>query len=300
MINETDTKLIIPAVWTLSNLLFGSPNARYLSVANGIVSILCDLLLVMKAHPNATTDFHLLRAVIWAFLNLTGPTPTYLTIRNAKTILQIVLSTIQGNYPVEIISDSCWIIINLAENFTAIIQSMIDFNTVPILVEILHKFRGNRLMVASVLRVFGCIAMGSNRQTEALLNDKVLPIFGFLLKFPGSETILHDLCWILSNIATGPVTHKETLLQTNMLPKIIELSRTENLALKKQVISIIRKLAWTETDNTDSTKESFPQPGLDIRVDILILKALNRFSTQGRNKKYIEICIDALVLNDII
>jgi hypothetical protein len=145
----------------------------------------------------------------------------------------------------------------------------------------------NLLMVASVLRVFGCVAMGSNRQTEALLNDKVLPIFGFLLKFPGSETILHDLRWILSNIATGPVAHKATLLQTNMLPKIIELSRTENLALKKQVISIIRKLAWKETDNTDSTKESFPLSGLDIRVDILILKALNRFSTQGGNKKFI-------------
>jgi hypothetical protein len=176
MINENDNKLVIPALWTLSNLLFGSPDARYLSVANGILPILSDLLLIMNAHPKRKTDFHLLRAVVLAFLNLTGPALTYLTMRDAKTILQIVLSTIQGNYPVEIISDGCWIIINLAGNFPAIIQSMIDFRTVPIPVELLHKFRGNRVLVASVLRVFGCIAMGTHRQTEALLNDKVLPI----------------------------------------------------------------------------------------------------------------------------
>lgn len=217
-------------VMIFGNIAGESSELRDLVLSSGMLKTLLRLV------SSSSASLNMLRNGSWTLSMLcfgNDPVPDI-----SKVSLCIpVLAALVKRDDFEVISDSCW---GLSYSMTGCkmhIQTVIDSGVCPRLVELL-SCRTSDKVIAGALSAVGKLVLGSDEQTQVVINcDTFLSALRDLLSHE-KEQIVKNACWTISNIAAGNGDHIQSLINANVYPTILNLLDTSN-------IEVQREAAWT-------------------------------------------------------
>lgn len=223
-----DANVCEQAVWGLGNIIGDGEKLRDFCIETGVVTPL--LALVKPTIPIST-----LRNVAWVILNLCRHKNPPLAVAIIKQILPVLCDLIR-NKDVQVLEDTAWALSHLSNIGSKTTQLVIDSGIVRHLVPLLSHAE-DKLKVA--LRAVGNIVLGTNDQTQVVLDCKALNHFPALLKNPKMK-IRQEALLILSNIHAGTESQIQAVIDAGLLPKIIEsLSSNEFLVQREAVWAVV-------------------------------------------------------------
>lgn len=187
MANSTD-EVREQCVWALGNVAGDSPKCRnYVLECGGLQA----LLKLVVENPKVT----LLRNATWTISNLCRgkPQPELQMVQPALPILcQLLFHNDE-----EVLIDACWAISYLSDGTNDHIQSVINAQVVPKLVELLGYFTTG--VQTPALRTLGNIVTGTDQQTSVVISCGALQKLSALLHH-SKKGIRKETCWTISNI----------------------------------------------------------------------------------------------------
>eukprot|EP00039_Didymoeca_costata_P024752 m.11341 g.11341 ORF g.11341 m.11341 type:complete len:485 (+) comp4425_c0_seq1:166-1620(+) len=261
MLYSTDEDIQTEAAWTLSSITAGTSEQTAEVVRNGAIPTflncmksesqiikerallalgniagdgpaLRDVLLGLGGIPcvvqvlNSEFSLSLLRRATWTLSNMcrfSNPPPAT---EHVEMVLPILTRLILESQDIEILSDTLWGLSYLASGPVERVQRIIDSNVCRNLIRFLKPDNDFKI-TEPALRIFGHILSGSNLHADYALNLGVTPLLRALLGSPKSS-VVQDACWALSNIAAGPPHHIQCLIDTSVLPSIVQLLHTNH------------------------------------------------------------------------
>ncbi|CAD8080817.1 unnamed protein product [Paramecium sonneborni] len=131
-------------------------------------------------------------------------------------------------------------LISANQNQQEIIQAILDFNMIPILIQILEQY-SNQLFIYEAIWILANIASGTNLQTQVIVKNGVIPN---LLKHLDSENlfIVEQVFWALGNIAADDAEFRNDIIQQGGLNQLIVIS--EKL-IQENKIHLLKLSSWT-------------------------------------------------------
>ena len=88
-----------------------------------------------------------------------------------------------------------------------------------------HVKNGNVEIVMLALKVLGNICAGSSELATDMLSGGPLFLLAQLLETVVDPRILKEVCWIISNLAAGPVVYLQRLLDSGLIKHMCILAR---------------------------------------------------------------------------
>lgn len=121
-----------------------------------------------------------------------------------------------------IISDSCWALGHLMDGHKKHIQTVVESGICPRLIQLL-SYEFSEKVTPAVLHAVGQITLGSDSQVQVIINcDPSFKALRELLSSGDQETVKNS-CWIISNIAAGNMCQIQSLIDSNIMPMILNL-----------------------------------------------------------------------------
>lgn len=156
------------------------------------------------------TSQNLTNRAIWCLSSLCQGMPI-VRLKDAKKILPVLGQLLKTQTNPEALTDICWTISNMGSSNDRI-REIIKSIDLRRLLELLE----NDKMTRPVLRVFGNIASGNDKQTEVIIQ---LGLMEHLLKLieHTDESFRIEVCWILSNITAGTRNQIQVIILLNLL-----------------------------------------------------------------------------------
>ncbi|KAH9625544.1 hypothetical protein KSS87_020340 [Heliosperma pusillum] len=179
------------AVWALGNTAGDSPKCRDLVLSQGA---LLPLLALFNEHAKLS----MLRNATWTLSNFCRGKPQPLA-EQTSPALPVLERLIHSNDD-EILTDACWALSYLSDGPNEKIQSVIDANVVPRLVELLLHPSPSVLIPA--LRTVGNIVTGDDIQTQAVISAGIIGPIVKLMQ-DGEFEIKKEAAWAISNATSG-------------------------------------------------------------------------------------------------
>ena len=204
------------AAWTVGNIAGDGTETRDLLLQAGVMPPL--LRFAACESPKITV----MRNAMWALSNMirVKPLPDWDAV--VVPTLPLIASRLHHS-DAELLADACWALsYATSKPATDQLQTVLDIE--GLLPRVVH------LLVASssapchlpALKVIGNLVMGLDAQTQLVLDAGALQHFPSLLTLPKQSTVKEAL-WTLSNIAAGPASHVQSLLDANLLSRVIDL-----------------------------------------------------------------------------
>lgn len=136
----------------------------------------------------------------------------------------------------EIVNNACTALSDISDGPTNRIDAILQENAdivVRLIETLLGSTRGDVQLAA--LKVIGNITTGDDNQTQRVI--EALPSFVWLLDQPDIE-IRREVCWALSNITAGTSEQIQAVIDSAIVPKVLEQLQSEDYKLQKEA-------AWT-------------------------------------------------------
>ncbi|KAL7558440.1 hypothetical protein ACA910_015779 [Epithemia clementina (nom. ined.)] len=255
-------KLRLQCAWCLGNLAEDEP--RYRDI---ILSIECTKLGFVHNMNKPETEA-LLAYFVWALRNIVKNSATR-DVMDTKCFVPVVLrklkaSTIESE---QLRVDLCFCLCHLAEcdvvDHNARAQVLLDFNGLPILMEVLRQELEPKHPCPNVLvpltRCLGMFAAGSAEQTDALVEAGFLGFVPALMKLQ-SPALLKETLWALSNIAGGTPDQIALLVEnTRILKDVVDASQHDNWLARREGL-------WTLCNLLSSGNTNVPRKLLGVGI----------------------------------
>jgi len=189
------------------------------------------------------------------------PPELYLVKPALPTLAQYIRSNDE-----EILTDACGAIASIADGPNDRIQTVIETEICPRLVELLSH--ASLLVGAQALRAVGNIVTGDEAQTDVVLQSGALPALANLLQH-SDDTILKEVCWTISNITAGSTEQLQRVIDGNIVPLLIEMLQSPNAPIKKEAAWAISNAAsgGTEQQRDLLVHAGCIEPMLDLLSD---------------------------------
>jgi importin subunit alpha-2 len=180
---------------------------------------------------------------VWTLSNLCRhkkPPPNFETVKQAIPYLAQLLKRSDG----EVLADTCWAFSYLTDGTNDKIQTVIDHQIIPRLVQLLASHSTS--VITPALRVIGNIVTGNDEQVccpqfflLVLLSTCVLRIHGVVYSqtdavlkadaLPRLKKLLHsdksnlvkEAAWTISNVVAGTPEQIQKVIDADLLPDII-------------------------------------------------------------------------------
>ncbi|XP_074268613.1 importin subunit alpha-1-like [Silene latifolia] len=211
------------AVWALGNTAGDSPKCRDLVLSSGA---LLPLLALFNEHAKLS----MLRNATWTLSNFCRgkPQPSFEQTSPALPVLERLIHSNDD----EVLTDACWALSYLSDGPNDKIQSVIDANVVPRLVELLLHPSPSVLIPA--LRTVGNIVTGDDIQTQCLIDHQSLPRLLNLLTQNHKKSIKKEACWTISNITAGTKDQIQAVISAGIIGPIVQLLQDAEFDIKKE------------------------------------------------------------------
>eukprot|EP01080_Neovahlkampfia_damariscottae_P003901 gene3901-7114_t len=219
------------SVWALGNIAGDSPKCRNYVLQLGALPALIKLI---TENPKIS----LLRNATWTLSNLCRgkPIPDFKLVQPALKLLSHLLY----HEDEEVLTDACWAISYLSDGPNDRIQSVIDSNVVPRLVELLLFHQST--VQTPALRTIGNIVTGTDSQTATVITCGALTCLGTLLSHT-KKSIRKETCWTISNITAGNRDQIQSVIEANLIPPLI-------IILQKEDFDVRKEAAWALSNAT--------------------------------------------------
>ncbi|KAJ6226137.1 importin alpha [Anaeramoeba flamelloides] len=233
LVESKSEKIVLQAVWALGNIAADSIEHRDLVLKTRTIQQLSNII-------KKSENIELLRKTNWTLSTLVqgDELPQWELIKDILPIFYNFLYT----EDIELIKDSC-----IALGFFTMIKKPETLKIITLkfckhLVELLEM--QNVLLIHPILRIFGNIVAGSNKETQYVLDSGVLPIMKeFLEKRP--RIIRQEICWALSNICAGTTEQKSAIIHANFIPILIGVSQNDCLRVRYEAAWVLINLCIT-------------------------------------------------------
>ncbi|KAI9225002.1 armadillo-type protein [Blastocladiella britannica] len=241
LLQAKDQNVLESALKALSNIAGDSPRMRDKVIEAGAVPPL--LLLLNDASISLTVARHAIFCLSIMCRSKT-PRPDWEAVSVALPTLAKLLFTYTDDE--EVLTDTAWTLSYLSDGTNDRIQRVIDTGVCARLVELLaHE---SVAVQTPVLRVAGNIVTGDDMQTQAMLKAGVLDGLCPMLD-SRKESIRKEACWTISNITAGTADQVQMVIDTGMVPRLIDLMWREGSN------SIQREACWAMTNATERGQE---------------------------------------------
>ena len=227
---------------------------------------------------SSTNNTSLIKQATWAVGNFfrIKPKPPYEIVKKCLTAIAraMVIITNDG----EFLTDACFILYYLTENYKDIIKNLLDIDIIQQIMKNLEF--DNKFIQINCLRIIGNIASGNANQTQKLLD---LGVLNYLKKtiFSQYKQIRKESAWILSNIAAGTQKQIETLINEDILPILSRSIKEDIPEIKKECIWAVCNL--TSVENPKYLEKILQQGILNIICECLKMD----------DAKYLAVCLEA-------
>ncbi|XP_020589098.1 importin subunit alpha-2-like [Phalaenopsis equestris] len=211
------------AVWALGNVAGDSPKCRDLVLANGA-------LMPLLAQLNDHAKLSMLRNATWTLSNFCRgkPQPNFEQTKPALPALKHLIHSTDE----EVLTDACWALSYLSDGTNDKIQSVIEAEVVPRLVELLYHPSPSVLIPA--LRTVGNIVTGDDIQTQYVIGNGALPFLLNLLTQSYKKSIKKEACWTISNITAGNKEQIQAVIEANIIGPLVDLLQNAEFDIKKE------------------------------------------------------------------
>lgn len=201
------------SLWGLANLAGDCQEFRNEILKEGILGLMSELL------KSSGTQIVLLRVIAWLMCNLCRGIMNYSMEIVEQMVFIIKKITILTHDP-SCISECLWGANYVGQGDNNHIECIIRANFVTLAFKYLTPETPDTLLTPA-LRTAGCVATGSNDQTQLVINlgilDRLLP----LIKSSANE-IRKEVYWILSNIAVGTPRQITTLISHPIMSEALK------------------------------------------------------------------------------
>lgn len=265
--STTNAKLIFSTIWVLTNLSAVSHEATNIMTEKGVIYPLVNLL-------NIGND-ELKEQVLWALCNISGDSTNSRDLILQANVVPIIVNIVKNSEQLELMSLISWFIMNLcrdnsdyksisplldcirrliyyednevicnicyalnfmSNNINANINDIIESGTCKRLVELLDH-QEVRIKLPS-LRTIGNILSGDDNQVQVLINLNVLNGLTELISI-NSSSLIKEVCWAISNITAGSNEHIKLVVDQGIIPRIIQISKTDERETRKEALMVI-------------------------------------------------------------
>ncbi|KAI0529368.1 importin subunit alpha-2 [Dendrobium catenatum] len=211
------------AVWALGNVAGDSPKCRDLVLANGA-------LMPLLAQLNDHAKLSMLRNATWTLSNFCRgkPQPNFEQTKPALPALKHLIHSTDE----EVLTDACWALSYLSDGTNDKIQSVIEAEVVPRLVELL--FHPSPSVLIPALRTVGNIVTGDDIQTQYVIGNGALPYLLNLLTQSYKKSIKKEACWTISNITAGNKEQIQAVIEANIIGPLVDLLQNAEFDIKKE------------------------------------------------------------------
>ncbi|XP_047340736.1 importin subunit alpha-4-like [Impatiens glandulifera] len=211
------------AVWALGNVAGDSPSCRDLVLGHGA-------LLPLFAQLNENSKLSMLRNATWTLSNFCrGKPPTLF--EQVKPALPVLRLLIHLNDE-EVLTDACWALSYLSDGPNDKIQTVIEADVCPRLVELL--MHPSPTVLVPALRTIGNIVTGDDSQTQFVIENGVLPYLNQLLTQNHKKSIKKEACWTISNITAGNRNQIQAVFEANIILPLVHLLQHAEFDIKKE------------------------------------------------------------------
>ena len=229
----------------------------------------------------------------------------------AKKCIKIIarnLLMLQEDF--EFLSDACFILCFITENYKEGIKELMEFDILEIIIKLL-ECKVTYVQI-TCLRILGNIATGNANQTQKLIDLGLLNKLKITI-FDSKKIIRKETAWILSNIAAGTQKQIETLISEDFLPIFEYVIKNDEYEVKKECIWAMCNL--TSAKNPIFLKKILQQGILECLGQCLLidearnlavaLEALGNLLSYGKSYKINEANpvveeIERLGMNDLL
>ncbi|KAK8960310.1 Importin subunit alpha-1 [Platanthera guangdongensis] len=211
------------AVWALGNVAGDSPRCRDLVLGSGA-------LMPLLAQLNDQAKLSMLRNATWTLSNFCRgkPQPNFEQTKPALPALKHLIHSTDE----EVLTDACWALSYLSDGTNDKIQSVIEAEVVPRLVELL--FHPSPSVLIPALRTVGNIVTGDDVQTQYVISHGALPFLLNLLTQSYKKSIKKEACWTISNITAGNKEQIQAVIAASIIGPLVELLQSAEFDIKKE------------------------------------------------------------------
>ena len=271
LMDSSIEELKVQATWIIGNLASDCQKIRDSLIREKVF----DKLITILASTNRP---QLIKQTTWAISNFfrVKPAPPYDVAQKCIKIISRAMVMLPRD--TEFLTDACFIIYFLTENYKDTINELLNIDIIPTIIQNLD-IEVNFIQI-NCLRIVGNIASGNANQTQLLIDWGIL---NYLKKtiFNGKKQIRKESAWIISNIAAGTQKQIETLIQENFLPILTQTIKTDETEIKKECIWAVCNL--TSVENPEYLKKILEQGILGIICECLKME----------DAKYLAVCLEA-------
>jgi len=216
------------AIWALGSIADGSNTYRDLVLhAGAMEALLCQW--QMNSSPLA------LRNATWALSNLCRgePKPDFGILQASLPLLEhLILSSSDQN----ILTDACWALSYLSDGPCSHAQAVVEAGVGHRLIDLLSHPSAN--VQTPALRTLGNIVTAL---PYFAIENNVLLHFRALLSSP-IRFIRQEVCWIVSNIAAGNERQIQTILDSCIIPPLLQLSSAADIEIRKEATCAVANI----------------------------------------------------------
>jgi hypothetical protein len=203
--------LVEQAIWTIGNITGDSTDYRDEIIQMGILDVMSSLDLT-----NVSSSFK--RTLAWALTNFVRSSNLPLSTEIISKFLPRLSEIVLDNDEIAKV-DALWALTYITDIGNHHIQLVIDSGVVSfVATQLSHpQFR---VQLASI-RLLGNIASGTDEQTQFLVDQRIYNHFMPLL-VSSRPQLRRVTLWCLSNISIGTYEQAQSILESGLMPRIIE------------------------------------------------------------------------------
>lgn len=296
LLEHPEDQIVEQCIWALGNIAGDGAEMRDLVIkAGAIQSILTFVRGRAWNHKSKLVN------TTWVLSNLCrnkNPPPNEATVSTLLPVLVKLMQHARELKSPEIAVDATWAITYLSDAANDLTDKLLATDgLLRMLVVQLQQKETN--VITPTLRAVGNIVVGTDDQTDKVIQAGVLGPCHHLLTFP-KETILKETCWMLSNITAGTVDQIQSVIDSNLIPSILNVLYQADFKSQKEACWAISNLISGGTPqqvayliNVNAIPAVCSMLGVsDPKVVAIALESLKRILELGREYgKESDICI---------
>jgi hypothetical protein len=240
------------AAWALGNIAGENKELREIVLKGGVMSFLSQIII-------GGPEFALMKSCVWCMCMLCKDYSDQL-LPLVSPAFKAISCLMKADTNASILIDASWALYYLMNENEARNKTIIELGLVQDLVRLLRK---QERIALPCLRVLGLITVGKEEEVEEIIKANGLEALKELLASP-SVSLRKESCWIISNIALGPLTYIKEIIRLEIMPIICKLILNDKHDVKEEAVWVVTNFA-----------SKMPAESVDYILNLGVINALN-------------------------